>query len=225
MMNSLDSRFLQPGDCFGQRFPTPGVIRCYIAPSSHYTAIAADRGDFVIEVATKPSTERAAAPKQVNVAVKSDGNGSVKVDSERITIDAGDGVMFYTADPHVTGFAVAGVGPNFRFDSARMQNGAVFTHAFGTPGTHAWVDPVNGKVAGVVEVKDVAVKTPEHRDAWLELLKKPAAFEISGASCKPASVEIVVGQTVFWSVTDSPGVGITDKRLLNRHDVKLTHAD
>src|SRR5450631_1882999 len=109
MMNSLDSRFLRPGDCFGQRFPTPGPVRCFIAPSALFPAARANRPeDFVIEV--KPRTTAAIAPKQLNVALKSNGKGGLKIETERLSIEAGDGVLFYTADPAAGGFAVAGVG-------------------------------------------------------------------------------------------------------------------
>ena len=212
MTNSLDSRLLGPGDCFGQTFPTPGPIRCYIVRSPEPAGSAHHGEDLLIQVAPKTSSGNG-GPKQINVAVKSDGKGGLETDTARISLEAGDGVLFYTSDSAAGRFAVSGAGPNFHFDSSRIENGAVYTHVFGTPGRHKWSDIYNGALSGVVEVRDVAAKTPEDRSAWLETLKKPAAFEIKGNHCSPAAVEIVVGQTVFWSITDSSGIAITDDAL------------
>ena len=38
-----------------------------------------------------------------------------------------------------------------------------------------------------------------------------------------SNVKIVVGQTVFWSVTESPGVAITDRRLVRDGDRDHDH--
>lgn len=213
-MNSLDSRALRLGDCFAQQFPTPGQIRYFVGTGTLFPGVhtrASEVEGLLIEV--KPKSPGAAAAKQYNVVVKTSGN-ALAVDPERLSIEAGDAVLWYTADPAVAGFVVAGEGPNFRFDSARITNGAIYTHAFGSPGRHEWVDANGGPVSGAVDVRPVDVKTAEDRDRWYEILKKPAAFEIKGDKATPAAVEITVGQTVFWSVTGSAGIGITDARLV-----------
>jgi hypothetical protein len=69
----------------------------------------------------------------------------------------------------------------------------------------------------------VNLKRAEDRDQWFETLQKAGAIKIKGKSSSPASVKIVVGQTVFWSVTESPGVAITDGRLVSGGDHDHDH--
>jgi hypothetical protein len=211
-MNSLDSRRLTPGDCFAQRFPSPGQVRCLVsAASSGGAGNAGGDEDLIIEVTPRAVAE--SSPKQVNVLVKSDGKGGLDLDTKRLSIETGDGVLFYATYPPAIGFVIRGEGPNFTFDSARMRDGAIYTHAFGSPGRYEWIDPYRGGISGVVQVSDYTVKETNDRDRWFEILKKPAAFEIKGDYSSPKQVDIVVGQTVFWSVSDSRGVSITDARL------------
>jgi plastocyanin len=213
MTNSLDSRFLQAGDCFGQRFSSPGRVHCFIGASAANTAPIADsHQEFLIEVAPKTSVANA-APKQVTVAVKSNGKGGLKVDAQQIVIEAGDGILFYASDPATGGFSVIGTGTNIHFDSSRIQNDAVYTHIFGTPGRFEWSDIDNPQLSGVVEVRPTQLSSADERRAWLETLKTPAVFEIRGAQCSPPAVMIVPGQTVFWTVTDSAGIAVVDRQL------------
>jgi len=210
-MHTLDSRSLRLGDCFGQKFPIAGQFRYFVGPAGLVPS-AGNRteGGFLIDVL--PAV-KGTNPQQYNVAVTLT-NGALTVSPEKLEIHVGEGVLWHTTDPAVAGFQVAGAGPDFRFSSASIQNDSVFTHVFGVPGCYEWMDPNGSGIGGKIEVESLAAKSSDDRDRWFETLKKPGAIKIKGKSSSPASVKIVVGQTVFWSITDSPGVAITDKRLV-----------
>jgi plastocyanin len=131
-----------------------------------------------------------------------------------LAIEVGDTVLWHTTDPAAAGFAVSGSGENFAFGSQRLRGEAIYTHAFGSPGTFEWTDPLARNVSGVVVVKPVTPKTDREKQDWLNLLSQGAAFEIRGGRVTPAKVEIVVGQTVYWKVWDGDGLAIVDRRLL-----------
>ncbi len=211
-MNTLDSRSLNPGDCFAQKFTVPGEVRYFVATGGGIAGVptrAAQKEGFLIEVRSKSPS---GAGAQHTVTVRRE-QGELKVEPEHLTIEIGDFVLWHTADGSVGGFTVAGEGSNFSFSSARIANDAIYTHAFGVPGRYEWVDLVGGQVAGVVYVQAPDVKTVEDQNRWYEILAQPASFEISGHNLKPKSVNIVVGQTVFWSIQKTSGVSITDARL------------
>jgi plastocyanin len=211
-MNTLDSRSLSPGDCFAQKFTAPGHVRYFVSAGGGIAGVpsrVAQQEGFVIEVRPK---NPAGAGVQHTVAVRRR-NGDLKVSPEKLTIDAGDFVLWYAQDQSVGGISIAGEGPNFSFSSARMVSDAIYTHAFGLPGRYEWIDPVAGHVAGVVNVQALEAKTVEDQNRWYEKLVQPASFEISGQNVSPKSVDIVVGQTVFWSVQKTGGVGIVDASL------------
>jgi plastocyanin len=126
----------------------------------------------------------------------------------------GDTVLWSTTDPSASAFAVRVSGERFSFNSQALRAEAIFTHAFGLLGTHEWADPTNPGISGTVEVKSVAPKTDAEKQAWLDSLSKGAAFEIKGGKVSPHKLEIVVGQTVFWKVSDGEGISVVDKRLL-----------
>jgi plastocyanin len=209
-MHTLDSRSLRLGDCFGQKFPTPGDIR-YFVSSGELLPRAETRtegGHLIKVLPAAAGTE----PRQHNVVVAR-ANGRLTVDPARLEINAGDGVLWHTTDPEVTGFHVAGSGEGFQFNSASIRGESVFTHAFGVPGRYEWIDPNGTGVGGTIDVEAALCKGSDERDRWFEMLKKPAGIKIKGNASSPATVSITVGQTVFWSITDSPGVAILDKRL------------
>ncbi len=209
-MHTLDSRSLRLGDCFGQKFPVPADIR-YFVSAAELLPRAENRteGGHIIKVL--PAVE-GSEPQQHNVVVARN-QGQLTVEPSRLEIHAGDGVLWHTTDPEVAGFHVAGSGEDFQFNSARIRGEAVFTHAFGVPGRYEWIDPNGSGVGGTIEVEAMTCKGSEERDRWFEMLKKPAGIKIKGKKSSPAAVSITVGQTVFWSITDSPGVAILDKRL------------
>jgi plastocyanin len=211
-MNALDSRSLRTGNCFGQKFSVPGEIRYFLSAGGEMVPTADQRseGGFVIHV--KPAAAGANA-QQHTVQVTRNGN-ALEPSPSKLEIYAGEGVMWYTTDPTVSGFHVAGASKDFKFSSACIEKDAVFTHAFGVPGKYEWRDPHGSGIHGCVEVENAAPVSCEERRQWYESLMKPAAFEVKGGKSSPESVKIVVGQTVFWSISESRGVAITDNRLL-----------
>ena len=209
-MHTLDSRHLNLGNCFGQRFSKAGEVRYFVSLGETVPSASA-RSEEGYLITVRPA-RTGVAPEQRDVVVSVD-NGSLSVSPTKLEIYAGDSVLWYTASPQVTGFQVAGYSPDFEFSSARMQDDAVYTHAFGTPGSYEWHDPNGSGASGVVNVESFSTKQYAGNDRWFELLQTPATFEIKGDKSSPASVNIVVGQTVFWSISKSPGVAVSDKRL------------
>jgi len=213
-MNTLDSRSLNPGDCFAQKFTVPGEVRYFVAAGGGIAGVparAAQNEGFLIDVRSK-SPSGAGAGAQHTVTVRRE-KGELKIDPAHLTIETGDFVLWYSTDGSVGGFGVAGEGSNFSFSSARMTSDAIYTHAFGVPGRYEWIDLVGGQVAGVVYVQAPDVKTIHDQNRWYQMLAQPASFEISGHTLTPKSVNIVVGQTVFWSIRQTSGVSVTDARL------------
>ena len=211
-MNTLDSRSLRTGDCFGQKFPVPGDVRYFVSAGGQLVPDAGKRseGGYILHVVPAAAGSKS---KQHNVQITRNGN-TLEASPAKLEIQAGDGVLWYTTDPSVTGFHVAGAGKDFHFSSACIETDAVYTHAFGVPGTYEWRDPHGTGVRGSVEVANPIASNSDECSQWYESLKKPATFEIKGGKSSPASVQIVAGQTVFWSITESKGVAITDSRLL-----------
>jgi plastocyanin len=211
-MNTLDSRSLRTGDCFGQKFPVSGEVRYFVSAGAELVPEAGKRseGGYILRVIPANSGSKT---NQHNVQITRKGNRLEAAPAE-LEIHAGDGVLWYTTDPSVTGFHVAGAGKEFRFSSACIETDAVYTHVFGVPGTYEWRDPHGTGIRGSVEVENAAHCNSGERNDWYEALKKPAAFEIKAGKSSPASVKIVVGQTVFWSISDGKGIAITDSRLL-----------
>jgi plastocyanin len=211
-MNTLDSRSLRIGDCYGQRFARPGQIRYFISAGTELVPAAQERSDGGYVIHVKDGAPRS-TPHQHNVHVVRKGHGLAPSPAE-LEIQAGDGVLWYTTDTSVAGFHVAGAGDGFHFSSAALEKDAVYTHVFGVSGKYEWHDPRNSGLHGSIEVEAAIHRSAEERSQWYELLKKPATFEIKGRKSSPGSVKIVVGQTVFWSIQDCEGVAITDGRLL-----------
>lgn len=208
-MNTLDSRTLRLGDCFGQRFPTAGSVRYFVTAGGIYPgAETRSEGGYLITV----KAGKGASPNQHNVVVSRKDNELVVTPAE-LEIQVGDGVLWHTTDASLAGFHVSGASKDFKFDSARIQEDAVYTHVFGVPGVYDWSDPNGGGAAGSVEVENATPRNDEEREEWYEMLKKPAGFEIQGKVTKPKKVKITVGQTVFWSIQKSPGMAITDVRF------------
>jgi plastocyanin len=215
-MNTLDSRTLRLGDCFGQRFPTAGSVRYFVTAGGIFPgAETRSDGGYLINVKPAP---KGGAPNQHNVVVSRKDNALVVTPAE-LEIQVGDGVLWHTTDASLAGFQVSGAGQDskskdFRFDSARIQQDALYTHVFGVPGMYEWTDPNGSGAAGSVEVESATPRNDEERDRWYEMLKKPAGFEIQGKVTKPRKLKITVGQTVFWSIQKSTGMAITDVRFV-----------
>jgi plastocyanin len=210
-MNTLDSRSLGIGDCFAVKFTAPGAIRHVFSAGAHAPATISPNEGFPIAVSAKRDPK--APPTQYYVQVMKKGNQLVP-DAEKLDAEVGDTVLWYTTDPAAAGFGVAGSGQNLAFGSHSLKAEAIYTHAFGTPGTYEWTDPLAGNISGTVVVQPVTPKTDKEKQDWLNSLSQAASFEIRGGKVTPAKVEVVVGQTVFWKVWDGEGLAIVDKRLL-----------
>jgi len=211
-MNALDSRSLRTGNCFGQKFSAPGEVRYFLSVGGEIVPAADQRYEGGFTISVKPAAAGAKS-QQHNVHVTRKGN-TLEPSPAKLEIQAGEGVLWYTTDPAVAGFHVAGASKDFHFSSACIEKDAMFTHAFGVPGKYEWRDPHGSGIHGCVEVENAVPSCSEERNAWYESLKKPAAFEVKGGKSSPEKVKIVVGQTVFWSINESKGVAITDSRLL-----------
>jgi plastocyanin len=213
-MIRLDSRFITLGDCFAQRFAAPGRFRYFVVLGRRWfdTAEGTEANTYEIEVALRAAGT--AQPSQQNVLVSRSADGLV-AEPGNVHIQTGDAVCWYTTDSSLQGFSIFGDGDRFRFDSTSITGEAFYTHVFGLPGRYEWVDANHGVVRGVVEVKQLTAATAQDRQRLFEEMKKPNLVEVSGTSVTPGVLDITVGQTVFWHVQDSPGITITDPRLLH----------
>jgi plastocyanin len=212
-MDTLDSRCLRYTDCFAQKFSHLGGIsyRLATAAGACLRVEKDDKDVFTIDVAERG--DPAKSGQQHDVTVRQEGN-RLLADPPHIKIKAGDVVMWNAPNPATPGYNVRGEGAGFTFDSAEMTSEAIYTHAFGTPGTYRWTDAIGGTVSGVVEVQSVDAAKREDCEKWLAALGNGTLIHIVGDEAKPDSVQIMPGQTVFWAVERASGVCITDERLI-----------
>jgi plastocyanin len=205
--NTLDSRALGFGDCYGQRFMKPGTYR--------YDVVSAGGGPlvsdfpFTIEVV---AAEGESAMKQHDVVVKTKGRGFA-VDQEVVTIGEGDLVLWACADPNAHAFEVRG--DQAFFGSGALTNECGYSHAFGTPGEHHWADALGGSAGGVVRVKDVRCSSPAELATWRKRLSRGTVVMINDGKAEPAEVDVVMGQRVFFAVVNGAPMTITDTALLS----------
>jgi len=206
MFDPLDSRALRRTDCYAQRFMKPGTYRYNVLPAfSHH--IARER-PFTVSVSDKDKKRMT----QHNVIVRFD-NGRFTVDQAEIVIDTGDLILWNCPNAGSTPYCIAG--EKEFLASSRMLNECGYSHAFGLAGEYRWRDANGSDAQGVVHVRDPQCKDPVQFNQWHdETIKKGALVMINNGKAKPSSVEIVIGQTVFFAVVKGPGVTITDERLL-----------
>lgn len=207
-MDTLDSRALSYIDCFARRFTKPGSVR-YGITSASVRCDLHDEDAFVIEVGEQ--REPGGKGKQHDVTVRMKG-GRFTVEPAKLSIQAGDVVMWHGANSAVPGFIVQGLAGDQRFSSASLDAESLFTHAFGVPGTYDWGDMGQSDIGGRVVVKDLDTKSKKDCEKWMRALSQGALVTIKGKA-EPQQVEIVTGQTVFFAVVDAPGITITDQRL------------
>lgn len=208
-MNTLDSRVLQYTDCYAQKFAKPGQIRYQITTAAG-ACLPVEETDFSIEV--KACTGHKTG-RQHTVIVRRERQRFV-AEPAQLQIEVGDVVLWCAADASVSGFAVRGAGDCTRFDSAALASEAVYTHAFGAPGSYKWVDANKGVVSGVVEVRSLDANNRNDCENWVRALAKGTLITICGNKATPERVEILAGQTVFWAVESASGISITDARLV-----------
>lgn len=194
MLDRFDSRALGRTDCYAQRFMKPGVYPYAIVPVG--TQRMTDRRPFVVRVA-EGAVGQQLAQRTLRISAK---HGRFSTDAE-VTIQPGDVVMWNCPDASAPPYAVIGAKPFF--SSARLANGCGFTHAFGHPGDYHWIDVYGSGLEGVVHVRSPRLDTPEQAKRWQASLAQGTLVTISGTSAEPRAVEVEVGQTVFFSVTQS----------------------
>jgi hypothetical protein len=65
-------------------------------------------------------------------------------------------------------------------------------------------------------VQDPGCKEYADFQRWQKSLSKGTLVVVSDTKAEPSEVQIFTGQTVFFTITKSPGISITDERLLSR---------
>ena len=212
-MDSFDSRSLRYVDCYAQRFAEPGTVRYELTtPAGSCLPLSPDA--YIIDVA--------GAPKRKGVqhtVVVSHSQGALRPEPDHLEIEAGDTVLWNTPDPTIAGYVVRGDGAGGSFDSSALSREAVYTHAFGTPGTYRWLDAHKGKLSGEVVVETIECRDADELARWHKALATGTLITIRASGARPARVKIVTGQTVFWAVESADGISLTDARLLTKPPV------
>lgn len=208
MFDDFDSRALRRTDCFGQRFMKAGTYRYGVFPANGQH-LSQER-PYVVKVNEARAGQKM---KQHNVSLSAM-KGGFAPDKAEMVIDAGDMVVWNCPRKAMTPYVV--VGDKEFFGSSRLVNECGYSHAFGLPGEYHWVDAYGGSVGGVIRVRDPGVKTEADLKKWRETITQGTVVMIDEKQAKPREVDIVVGQTVFFAVTKSKGLSITDERLLEK---------
>jgi plastocyanin len=220
-MSALDSRFLGYLDCFGQRFSAQGRVH-YAVTSPSAACLMLDDKPFVIEVEGKGDE-----PHQHNVEVQFR-NGALIATPNRLKIAAGDVVVWHGTQATTPPYAVWGVLNDGQFSSMALRHEAFYSHAFGATGEFRWRDVTDRRVEGVVRVRGFDPNDREACDRWREELQAGAVVTIDGDQVDPQEVEIVAGQTVFFAVTRSSSLTITEETAavpILTHHHGATHRD
>ena len=100
------------------------------------------------------------------------------------------------------------------FGNAALTNECGYSHAFGTPGEHHWVDALGGPAEGVVRVKEVRCSNPTELASWRKRLSRGTLVMINDGKVEPAEINVVVGQRVFFAVVATEPMTITDSALV-----------
>lgn len=204
--NIFDSRAIRRTDCYAQRFMRPGRYAYNILPT-HGASLNEDRPYTILVKEGVKSGEM----KQHNLFIKAKG-AHFAPDNRELTIDLGDLVLWNCVSVDAPPHAIIGDQPFF--DSARLSNECGYSHAFGTPGEYRWKDVYGSDISGVVIVKDPQCKCESDLRNWRQRLAEGTVVMIADGKANPDKVEIIVGQTVFFAIVTSPGISITDERLL-----------
>lgn len=208
MLDSFDSRALRLTDCYGQRFMKAGTFHYHVLPAGAECVV--DERPFVI---TAVETKGKSGMTQHHVTVRAEG-AAFKVDPPELQIEAGDLVLWHCPDAKAVPYAV--VGDKDFFASTRLLNESGFTHAFSAAGEYRWRDAYGSDVGGVIRVRDPSCKNHNDVRKWRAALGSATLVMISDNKAQPPEVEILTGQTVFFAVTKSKGVSVTDERLLGK---------
>lgn len=208
-MHALDSRYLNLTNYFAHRFTTAGTFSYGLSPLPSFL-VEPDSAEDELSIVVRP--ERGAGQQQHDIVV-SRGNDGVTARPGRLEIALGDVVGWSTDGTMTTGFAVRGRIGDMTVDSSAMTDESIFTHAFGSPGEYRWADAHGSTLYGTVQV--VRPEPGDKRHAgWTAELGRGTLVHVTGERAEPETVEILVGQTVFWAVQKAPGISITDVTLL-----------
>lgn len=211
MYNELDSRALGRADCYAQRFMRPGDYPYNVVPG-HAQAMSTDH-PFIIHVKDKhegkASGKREASMTQHTLRVTSNGR-KFSVAPATLTIAVGDMVVWNGGGE--IPFAV--VGEQEFFNSHRMVNECGFSHAFGKAGEYHWTDAFGSKLSGVVRVRDPDCTKDRELKKWRAALAEGSLVMIADGKADKTELDILTGQTVFFAIVTTPGISITDSRLL-----------
>jgi plastocyanin len=202
-MNDLDSRELTIADCYEQRFTRPGVYLYDVRAAG--VAGSAPAYPFAVEVRDSPQE---AIKHEVVVRV---GGERLIVTPATVTIGVGDLVLWYSPEQGRP-FVVDGEAPFFGNDRLRSHCG--YSHAFALPGDYEWADANGSGLHGIVRVTDPRIICDEDRRQWFRRLRKSLLVMIRETRAEPPEVTIETGQRVRFAVLSSPGVTVTDVRLL-----------
>jgi plastocyanin len=204
-LNLLDSRALGRASCFAQRFMRPGTYA--------YNVVAGRGGvlnssyPFAILVEDGPKGEMA----QHNVVV-GHGDKGLTVDESKLRIKTGD-LVLWSGNGLAVPFAV--VGERDFFSSERMVNECGYSHAFGTEGEYRWRDAHGSGIGGVIRVSNPKASDAKALSKWREALAEGSIVMIQDGKIDKPELEIMTGQTVFFAIITSPGISVTDERLLD----------
>lgn len=205
-LNLLDSRAIGRASCFAQRFMRPGTYS-YNAVAGH-AAVLNSAFPFAIIVEDGKKGEMA----QHNVVVSA-GETGLTVDQPKLRIKTGDLVLWSSGGGLGQAFTV--IGEREFFSSARMVNECGYSHAFGTEGDYRWRDAYGSGLGGLVRVRNPKGDDAKAFAKWREKLAEGNIVMIQDGKVRTPDLEIMTGQTVFFAIVTSPGVSITDERLLN----------
>lgn len=204
-MDELDSRRLTTADCYGRRFLRPGVY-AYDVRAVDDDASAAAAHPFVVEV----SAAAADSARQHGIVIRTDGDGLV-ADPATIEVQAGDFVVWQAAEVNRP-FVIAGRAGCFGNDPLRDH--CRYSHAFARAGVCEWGDANGSGLHGVVNVVAPRIAGDEARRQRVGRLRSSVLVMIRGTRAEPPEVTIEAGQRVYFAVLSSPGVTVTDVRLL-----------
>ena len=206
MNDNFDSRALRSTDCYGQRFMRAGTYQYNVLPTGGHL-VDLDR-PFVINVSDRKSDK---LMNQHSVLLRFE-RQHFKLNQSEQVIEAGDLVIWNCPDRTAPGYVVAG--DKEFFNSANLVNECGFSHAFGIAGTYEWADAHGSGLGGVIRVEEPCCKTEADLANWRAKLTKGTLVMIADGKVEPATVDIVMGQTVYFAITVSNGITITDRRLL-----------
>lgn len=202
---SLDSRALRYTDCFGQRLMKAGRYAYNALPLGAH--VLNDERPHVIQVRPRTSASKMT---QWTVALAWDGRRFVP-DTPDLEVESGDLVLWHCGQPAAPPYAV--VGDKAFFSSAALAGESGYSHAFLRPGTYEWGDALGSGVGGTVVVADPQADSEAKVAKWKKTLAKGTVVMVANGKADPARVEIVAGQTVFFTIVSGPTT-ITDRTLI-----------